>query len=55
MISKWAIILLLAFAVFEFCGKDFQSINRHKWRYKSTSNNTVNPEIINNRLIANME
>ena len=48
-------ILLLAFAVFEFCGKDFESINWHKWGCKLTSNNTVNPEIINNRLIANIE
>ena len=71
MISKWVIILFLAFTVCEFCGKDFESLNRHKWRCKSrsnqsssnsnvannnaNSNNIVNPEIIHNRLISNVE
>ena len=32
MISKWVIILFLPFTVCEFCGKDFESLNRHKWR-----------------------
>ena len=61
----------LAYSVCKFCGKDFESINRHKWRYKlrshqsssnsnvaidnANSNNFVNPEIINNRSIANVE
>ena len=71
MISKWVIILSLAFTVYEFCGKDFESLNRRKWRCKSRShqnssnnnvanknaslNNIVNSEIINNRLISNVE
>ena len=70
MISKWVIILFLAFAVCEFCGKDFESLNWHKWRCKSTSyqsssnsnvannnassNNIVNQEAINNRSISNV-
>ena len=49
------LLLLLAFAVFEFCGKDFESINRQMWRCKSTSNNTINPDIINNILMTNIE
>ena len=65
------IILFIALAVFEFCVKDFESLNWHKWRYKSRShqsssrsnaadnnaslNNIVNPEIINNRLISNVK
>ena len=70
MISKWVIILFLAFTVCEFCGKDFERF-RHKWKCKSrshqsfsnsnvanknaSSNNIVNPEIINNRSISNVE
>ena len=64
-------ILFLAFTVCEFCGKNFESINQHKWRCKSrsyqsssnskvandnvSSNNIVNPVIINNRSISNVE
>ena len=63
MISKWVIVLFLAFTVCEFCGKDFESLNRHKWKCKSittannnaSSNNIVNPEIINNRSISSVE
>ena len=71
MISKWVIILFLAFTVCEFCGKDFERLNWHKWKCKSrshqnitnsnvannnaSSNNIVNPEIINNRSISNVE
>ena len=63
MISKWVIILFLAFTVCEFCGKDFESLNRHKCKCKSittannnaSSNNIVNPEIINNRSISSVE
>ena len=71
MISKWVIVFFLAFTVCEFCGKDFESLNRHRWRCKSrshqsssnrnvdnnntSSNNIVNPEIINSRSISNVE
>ena len=71
MISKWVIILFWPFTVCEFCGKDFESLNRHKWRCKSrlhqsssninvannngSSNNIVNPEIISNRMISDVE
>ena len=71
MISKWVIILFWPFTVCEFCGKDFESLNRHKWRCKSRShqsssnsnvannnaspNNVVNPKIIHNRSISNVE
>ena len=71
MISKWVIILFLAFTVCEFCGKDFKEVNRHKWSCKSrshqsssnnhvandnaSSSNIVNPEMINNRSIGNVE
>ena len=71
MISKGVIILFLAFTVCEFCGKDFKEVSRHKWRCKSrshqsssnnhvandnaSSSNIVNPEIINNRSVANVE
>ena len=60
-----------AFTVCEFCGKDFKEVNRHKRRCKSkshqssnnnhvandnaSSSNVVNPEIINNRSVANVE
>ena len=70
MTSKW-VILFLAFAVCEFCGKGFESLNRHKCRCKSRShqssinsntannnaslNNIVNPDIINSRSISNAE
>ena len=59
------------YSMCEFCGKDFESLNWHKWRCKSTSyqsssnsnvannnassNNIVNPDIINNRSISNVE
>ena len=71
MISKWVITLFLAFTICEFCGKDFKEVNGRKWRCKSrsrqsssnnhvandnaSSSNMVNPEIINNRSIANGE
>ena len=71
MISKWVTILFLAFTVCEFCGKDFKEVSRHKWRCKSrshqsssnnhvandnaSSSNIVNPEIINNKSVANVE
>ena len=71
MIFKWVVILFLAFTVSEFCGKDFKEVNMHKWRCKSrshqsssnnhvandnaSSSNIVNPEIINNRSVANVE
>ena len=71
MISKWVIIPFLALTVREFCGKDFKEANMHNWRCKSrshqsssnnhvanekaSSSNIVNPEIINNRSVANVE
>ena len=71
MIAKWVITLFQAFVVCKFCGKFFESLNWHKWTCKSRShqssgnnnvansntslNNIVNPEIINNRSISNVE
>ena len=71
MISKWVLILFLAFAVCEFFGNYFERINRYMWRCKSrshqssnnskvandneSSNNIFNSEIINNRLNSYIE
>ena len=58
------------YSMCEFCGKDFESLNWHKWRCKSTShqsssnsnvannnassNNIANQEAINNRSISDV-
>ena len=71
MISKWVVILFLVFTVCKFCGKDFKEVNWHKGRCKSrphhsssnnrvvndnvSSSNIVNPEIINNSSVGNVE